>query len=98
MKPWQLFRFIEAGVAMGPRTVALRSFACRRICIVAIVAALVALMLAVGPARRAGAASVLPSQGQPATASSLENASVPAADAGGGDTRAPRARAFSRPH
>ncbi len=49
---------------MGPRTVALRSFACRRICIVAMVAALFALMLAVGPASRAGAASVLLSQGQ----------------------------------
>src|SRR5260370_1390405 len=97
MKPWQLFRCVEAGVAMGPRTVALRSFACRRICIVAMVAALFALMLAVGPASRAGAASVLLSQGQPATASSLENASFPASTALDGNTGTRWSSAFSDP-
>src|SRR5580692_4867600 len=97
MKPWQPFRFIEAGVAMGTKTVALPSFACRRIFIVAIVAALAALMLAVGPASRAGAASVLLSQGQPATASSLENASFPASNAVDGNTGTRWSSAFSDP-
>src|SRR6267154_383851 len=97
MKPWQLFRFIEAGVAMGPKTVALRPFACRRIFIVAIVAALAALMLAVGPASRAGAASVLLSQGHPATASSTENATFPASSAVDGNTGTRWSSAFSDP-
>src|SRR5580692_3283551 len=97
MKPWQPFRFIEAGVAMGTKTVALPSFACRRIFIVAIVAALAALMLAVGPASRAGAASVLLSQGQPATASSLENASFPASNAVDGNTGTRWSSAFADP-
>ena len=82
---------------MGTKTVALPSFACRRIFIVAIVAALAALMLAVGPASRAGAASVLLSQGQPATASSLENASFPASNAVDGNTGTRWSSAFSDP-
>jgi hypothetical protein len=50
-----------------------------------------------GPASRAGAASVLLSQGQPATASSLENASFPASNAVDGNTGTRWSSAFSDP-
>jgi F5/8 type C domain/Putative Ig domain len=75
-----------------------RSFACRRISIIAVVVAVAAaLALAAGPASRAGAASSLLSQGRPATASSVENASFPAANAVDGNTGTRWSSAFSDP-
>jgi hypothetical protein len=74
------------------------SFARRRIWILALAAALVAaLAVAGGPASRATAASTLLSQGQPATASSTENASFPASNAVDGNTGTRWSSAFSDP-
>jgi len=65
---------------------------------VAVVATLAAaLALAAGPAGRASAAATLLSQGQPATASSTENASFPAANAVDGNTSTRWSSAFSDP-
>src|SRR6202049_1368458 len=80
-------------VVLGVR----RSFASRRIWIVAVVAALLAaLALAAGPTGRANAATLL-SQGQPATASSVENAGFPASNAVDGNTGTRWSSAFSDP-
>src|SRR6202049_464910 len=80
-------------VVLGVR----RSFASRRIWIVAVRAALLAaLALAGGPTGRANPATLL-SQGQPATASSLENASFPASNAVDGNTGTRWSSAFSDP-
>ena len=76
---------------------ALRSFACRRILIVAVAAALAALTLTVGSASPVTAASTLLSQGKTATASSLENASFPASNAVDGNTGTRWSSAFSDP-
>src|ERR1700726_1141440 len=76
----------------------LRRLACRRISIVSIVLALVAtLALVAGPSGRANAASTLLSQGQPATASSVENAGFPASNAVDGNTGTRWSSAFSDP-
>jgi hypothetical protein len=75
-----------------------RLLAGRRFSILATVAALaVALALVAGPASRAGAASTLLSQGHPATASSVENASFPPANAVDGNTGTRWSSAFSDP-
>src|SRR5216683_2292411 len=80
-------------VVMGMR----RSFAGRRVWIVAVVAALLAaLALAAGPTGRAEAATLL-SQGQPTTASSVENASFPPSNATDGNTTTRWSSAFSDP-
>ena len=77
---------------------AFRTLAHRRIWIFAVVAALVAaLAFAAGPSSRARAASTLLSQGQPATASSLENASFPASNAVDGNPNTRWSSAFSDP-
>src|SRR5450755_2675492 len=81
-------------VVMGRR----RWHACRRISIASVVLALVAaLALVAGPASRAHAAATLLSQGKPATASSLENASFPASNAVDGNTSTRWSSAFSDP-
>jgi F5/8 type C domain/Putative Ig domain len=70
----------------------------RRISILAVVAALAAaLALAASPASRAGAAPALLSQGRPATASSVENASFPPSNAVDGNTATRWSSAFSDP-
>jgi hypothetical protein len=70
----------------------------QRISIAGVVLALVAALgLAAGPASRAHAASTLLSQGQPATASSTENASFPASNAVDGNTGTRWSSAFSDP-
>ncbi len=80
------------------RVLARRWLSSRRISIVALVFALAAaLALVAGPASRAHAASTLLSQGQPTTASSLENASFPASNATDGNTGTRWSSAFSDP-
>ena len=75
-----------------------RSLACRKAWIIAAVMAMAAaLALVAGPASRAAAASTLLSQGQPATASSVENASYPASNAVDGNTSTRWSSAFSDP-
>src|SRR5450755_4424550 len=75
-----------------------RPLARRRAWIVVVVMALAAaLALVAGPASRAAAASTLLSQGQPATASSVENASFPASNAVDGNTSTRWSSAFSDP-
>ena len=70
----------------------------RRISILATVVALAAaLALVAGPASRASAASTLLSQGMPATASSVENASFPPSNAVDGNTGTRWSSAFSDP-
>jgi F5/8 type C domain/Putative Ig domain len=81
-------------VLMGRR----RWLACRRISIATVVLALVAaLAFVAGPAGRAHAAATLLSQGQPATASSLENGTFPASAAVDGNTGTRWSSAFSDP-
>src|SRR5260370_707506 len=76
----------------------LRTLACRRISITGVVLALVAtLALVAGPSGRASAASTLLSQGKPATASSTENATFPAANAVDGNPNTRWSSAFSDP-
>ena len=80
------------------RTSQRRWHACRRISIASVVLALVAaLALVAGPAGQARAAATLLSQGQPATASSLENASFPASNAVDGNSGTRWSSAFSDP-
>ncbi len=78
-----------------------RPFAGRRFSILATAAALVAALAlsagVAGPASRASAASTLLSQGQPATASSVENASFPPSNAVDGNTGTRWSSAFSDP-
>jgi F5/8 type C domain len=75
-----------------------RSLACRRAWIIAVVMALgTGLALVAGPVSPASAASTLLSQGQPATASSVENASFPASNAVDGNTTTRWSSAFSDP-
>jgi hypothetical protein len=69
----------------------------RRIWVFGAVAALAAAMLTASPANRASAAATLLSQGHPATASSVESASYPAADAVDGNTATRWSSAFSDP-
>ncbi len=74
------------------------SLARRRTLILALAAALAAaLAVMAGPASRATAAPTLLSQGQPATASSTENASFPASSAVDGNTGTRWSSAFSDP-
>src|SRR5947207_1312967 len=74
-----------------------RSVARQRALIPGVVATLIAaLALAAAPASRASAATLV-SQGQPATASSLENASFPASNAVDGNTGTRWSSAFSDP-
>src|SRR5260370_250742 len=76
----------------------LRTLACRRIAITGVVLALLAaLALVAGPSGRASAASTLLSQGKPATASSTENATFPAANAVDGNPNTRWSSAFSDP-
>jgi F5/8 type C domain len=65
--------------------------------IVVVMALAAALALVAGPASRASAASALLSQGQPATASSVENGSYPASNAVDGSTSTRWSSAFSDP-
>ncbi len=65
--------------------------------IVVVMALAAALALVAGPASRASAASALLSQGQPATASSVENGSYPASNAVDGNTSTRWSSAFSDP-
>ena len=82
---------------MSPTNV-LRWSAWRRIVILGMVMTLAAaLALVAGPPGRAAAASTLLSQGQPATASSTENAAYPASDAVDGNTGTRWSSAFSDP-
>ena len=82
---------------MSPTNV-LRWSAWRRILILGMVMTLAAaLALVAGPPGRAAAASTLLSQGQPATASSTENAAFPASDAVDGNTGTRWSSAFSDP-
>src|SRR5262245_40676946 len=73
----------------------------RRLTVALVAAVLAAFVLAALPfspaARTAGAAPVLLSQGRPATASSVENASFPAANAVDGSTTTRWSSAFSDP-
>jgi hypothetical protein len=70
----------------------------RQASIAGLVLALVtALVLVAGPSGRAQAAATLLSQGQPATASSTENASFPASNAVDGNTSTRWSSAFSDP-
>src|ERR1035438_2989624 len=79
-------------------TYMLRWSAWRRISVLGMVLALTAaLALVVVPSSRAAAASTLLSQGQPATASSTENASFPASNAVDGNTGTRWSSAFSDP-
>src|SRR3984957_507739 len=81
-------------VVLGSR----RWRALRRTSIAGLALALVtALALVAGPAGRAHAAATLLSQGQPATASSTENASFPASNAVDGNTSTRWSSAFSDP-
>jgi hypothetical protein len=80
------------------RVLARRWISSRRISIVALVFALAAtLALVAGPASKAQAASTLLSQGQPTTASSVENASFPPSNATDGNTGTRWSSAFSDP-
>jgi hypothetical protein len=83
-----------------PSTLRARSWSARRprsaIAAVVCVAALVAALL-VSVVQSAHAASVLLSQGQPTTASSLENATFPASDATDGNTGTRWSSAFADP-
>jgi hypothetical protein len=77
---------------------AFRSLARPRAWILGVVVALVAaLACAAGPASRASAASTLLSQGQPATASSVQSASYPASNAVDGNLNTRWSSAFSDP-
>ena len=79
-------------------TNALRWLAFRRISILGVVTAgFAALALVAVPASRAAAASTLLSQGKPATASSVENATFPASNAVDGNTGTRWSSAFSDP-
>ena len=79
-------------------TNALRWLAWRRISVLGVVTALIAaLALVAVPASRAAAASTLLSQGRPATASSVENATFPASNAVDGNTGTRWSSAFSDP-
>ena len=79
-------------------TYMLRWSAWRRISVLGMVLALTAaLALVVVPSSRAAAASTLLSQGQPATASSTENASFPASNAVDGNTGTRWSSAFADP-
>jgi hypothetical protein len=70
----------------------------QRTCILVVVTALAAALASVAsPASRAGAASTLLSQGQPATASSTESASYPASNAVDGNPNTRWSSAFSDP-
>src|SRR5258708_6907833 len=80
------------------QTHAPRSLACRRISLLGVVLALAAaLALVAGPASRASAASTQLSQGKPATASSTENATFPAANAVDGNPSTRWSSAFADP-
>ncbi len=80
------------------RVLARRRLSSLRISVVALVFAMAAaLALVAGPASRAHAASVLLSQGQPTTSSSVENASFPPANATDGNTGTRWSSAFSDP-
>src|SRR5690349_12201684 len=79
-------------------TLAFRSLLRRRPLVFTAVTALVAAVaLVAAPAGRASAAATLLSQGQPATASSTENASFPASAAVDGNTGTRWSSAFSDP-
>src|SRR5438309_811505 len=84
---------------MGPVVTGVRrSFKGRRISIVGVMVALfAAVTLVAGPVGRAHAAATLLSQGQPATASSTENAGTPASAAVDGNTSTRWSSAFSDP-
>jgi hypothetical protein len=84
---------------MGSGAVLVRwLLACRRISVLATVVALsAALVLVAGPAGGASAAPSLLSQGMPATASSVENASFPASNAVDGNPNTRWSSAFSDP-
>jgi hypothetical protein len=69
----------------------------RRLWAFGAVVALAAALVTASPASRAGAAATLLSQGRPATASSVESASYPAADAVDGNTGTRWSSAFSDP-
>ena len=82
---------------MSPTNV-LRWSAWRRILVLGTVVTLAAaLALVAGPPGRAAAASTLLSQGEPATASSAENAAYPASDAVDGNTGTRWSSAFTDP-
>jgi hypothetical protein len=87
------------GLAMGSFVLgSRRRRTLRRASIAGLVLALVtALVLVAGPSGRAQAAATLLSQGQPATASSTENASFPASNAVDGNTSTRWSSAFSDP-
>src|ERR1700759_2931731 len=65
--------------------------------ILGLMIALVASVMLLGPAPKAHAAGALFSQGKPATASSVENAGTPAADAVDGNTGTRWSSQFSDP-